>query len=186
MTVSPALDFYEPYGPGFLIGRTIAVPGGHSGDIADVYVRVFQGPNYDSALTKARAGPFPVRLVEAPGAPDTLYLPPGSLDMCIPEPKTAALLGLGIITLWLAIGQRMTATGRAEKHRLGSRVAGANYAATGNGRPGTSGSHTNKGVSPGEYDIPLDALSGTAAVFGHGEEAASAISRSDLPRDEPG
>jgi hypothetical protein len=104
----PTLEFAPPFGPGYL-GHVFEVPGSQGGDIAEVYLRAFQGPDFDAAAVRGIAGPFTVPLVSAPGTPNEVFLPPGSLDMCIPEPSTMALVAVGIVAL--CFGRDFTARG---------------------------------------------------------------------------
>jgi hypothetical protein len=114
--LSPILEFAPPFGPGYL-GKVLEVPGTVSGDIAEVYIRAFQGPDFDTAGVRAVAGPFTVQLVMPPGTPNYVSLPPGSLDMCIPEPGTIALLAAGMAALGLARRQTRPFPGRQRAFR---------------------------------------------------------------------
>ncbi len=125
--VSPALDFYAGFGPGYLTGHIFYMPGTVGGDVAEVYVRAFRGPSFDAATARGIAGPFTVILVAPPGGPYELSLPPGSLDMCIPEPRTMALLMAGLAGLCIArcsIGCSTGGHGQARRAETHERLCG--------------------------------------------------------------
>jgi hypothetical protein len=99
---------FNPAIPGYFTGPIVTIPGYSGGPISFV-VQAYSGADYTSSVIRGQSALFTLPNGIATGTQPVGEFGPSfvSFSVCIPEPATIALVGLGLVSLLIFRRQRL-------------------------------------------------------------------------------